>query len=151
MQHDLDYDRAWDKVSQQFWRRRWRELVIHFALFVGVQFLMLFEIIGRGTMFFVNDWPLIFLRDMSIDQLPYGTVNWAVILIIHFLALMAIGIGERVFRYSVERELLRDFARVNSIDEKRKMRPSYAALSEDDEAFDMLDEAQEISSRQSTR
>lgn len=39
MLHDLDYDRAWDKVSQRFWHRR-RELVIHFALFVGVQLLM---------------------------------------------------------------------------------------------------------------
>jgi hypothetical protein len=151
MQHDLDYDRAWDKVSRRFWDRRRRELAMHIALFTGAQLAMLFEIIDRGTMIYTNNAPLTFLHNMGLDQLPWITVNWTLFLALHMILLLGVGLGERIFRYSVERELLRDFAQVNRMDEKRKMRPSYAALSEDDETFDLIDEAQEVPSRQSAR
>jgi hypothetical protein len=152
MQHDMDYDRAWDKVSQQFWRRRIRELIIHAALFLIVQLLMLFEVVGRGTIFYTYNEPYLFLKHMGIDQLPYFTVNWAVIFIIHGIVLMGMALGERIFRYSVERELLRDFARSNQMDEKRKMRPAYPAyneLSNHESGFESMDEADEAAYRQS--
>jgi hypothetical protein len=151
MQHDLDYDRAWDKVSQQFWRRRRRELGINIALFTGAHIVAFFIKDFLGYTFTTGSPPLIILRQLGIENLAHTTFAWATILIVHLLILMAMGLGERIFRYSVERELLRDFAQLNKLDEKRKMRPSYAALSDDDEAFDVIDEAQEVSSRQSAR
>jgi hypothetical protein len=151
MQNDLDYERAWDKVSKQFWRRRWRELAIHSALFIIMQLLMLFEVIGRGTMFYTNNEPYLFLFNMGIDQLPYFTVNWALILAVHIIILVGITLGERIFRSNVERELLRDFAQANRMDEKRKMRPSYNHLGNDELGFDVMDETDEAAYRQSAR
>lgn len=151
MQSEFDYDSAWDRVSRGFWSRRLRELAIHIALFAGAHIMAFFIQDFLGWTFSTNSPPLIILRQLGFENMAYTTFAWAVILIIHILALMAIGCGERIFRYGVERELLRDFARLNSIDEKHKMRPSYAALSEDDETFGMMDKAQEVSSRQSAR
>lgn len=132
MQNDLDYDRAWAKVSKTFWRRRLRELGVHAALFLIVQLLMLLDVIGSGTIFYTYNEPYLFLKHMGIDKLPYITVNWAVIFIIHGIVLMGMALGERVFRYAVEREMLRDFAQANRMDEKRKNRPTYHNLSEED-------------------
>ncbi len=150
MQHDLDYDRAWDKVSRKFWHKQWRVLIAHTIVFVVVN-LYLFLRPQSALTFTTGYPPLIFLRDFGLENVPWVTLNWGIILGLHLILLIGVGLGERIFRYGVERELLRDFARVNSINEKRKIRPSYAALSEEDEAFDINDEVQEVSSRQSPR
>jgi hypothetical protein len=67
------------------------------------------------------------------------------------VALTGIAIGERIFRYSVERELLRDFAKINRIDEKRKMRPSYGETNDEDTAFELVSDAVEPAYRESAR
>ena len=149
MQHDLDYDRAWDKISRKFWRRRRRELGLHFALFVIIQ-LVIFAITPVPVLEFNVGYSIlgVYVNWVSI---PWISIAWGSLLLAHLATIIGAAWVTSHFRYNVERELLRDFARVNSIDEKRKMRPSYAALSDEDEAFDIIDEAQEVSSRQSAR
>jgi hypothetical protein len=61
MQHDLDYDRAWGKVSRQFWRRRRRELGIHVALFTGAHIMAFFIRDFLGTTFSSNYSPFAFM------------------------------------------------------------------------------------------
>jgi hypothetical protein len=151
MQNDLDYDRAWNTISGRFWRRRRREFVINFALFVGAHLLTFFMHDFLGTTFFTGSSPFVILRKLGFETLAYTTVNWAILLIIHAFVLLGMSIAESIFRYNVEREMLRDFARTNQMDEKRKGRPAYADLSEDEAAFDLSDEVGETAYRQSSR
>lgn len=134
-QHDLDYDRAWDKVSKRFWRRRWRELIIHTVLYIAATYYAFLN--PQAAPGFTPAYgPLIFLHDLGFQNVPWIALNWGVVLAAHILLVIGFGIATRIFRYSVERELLRDFARANHMDEKRKHRPAYNQLSDDEIALD---------------
>ena len=149
MRHDLDYDRAWEKVSKQFWRKRRRELGIHVGLFVLIQ-LLIFAFIPVGVLAFNVGYPILGIY-INWVYLPWISIFWGIALLIHMAGLVGAALAVRIFRYNVERELLRDFAQINQMDEKRKMRPSYSELSDHEPGFDVMDEADEAAYRQSAR
>jgi hypothetical protein len=150
VQHNLDYDRAWAKVSKKFWRRRRRELAIHIGLFMVVQ-LVLFVFVPVGVLAINIGYRVFGLVDANWVYIPWMSIFWGIVLLIHLAGLIGAALTARIFRYNVERELLRDFARANRMDEKRKNRPSYNELDDQESGFVVIDEADEAAYRQSAR
>src|SRR5689334_2751759 len=100
MQNDLGYDRAWAKVGQKFWRRRRRELAIHIGLFMVIQ-LVLFVFVPIGVLAIDIGYRVFGFIDANWIYIPWMSIFWGVVLLLHLAAIIGAAITARIFRSSV--------------------------------------------------
>ena len=117
----MEIDSAWNNASRRFWNARRRELALHIALFVLVNgYLLLFAPLALP----VTTAPD-FLRDI-ISNIPWLTIHWTVLVLIHVLGVLAAVLWEREFHGELAPAEV----------EKPKKRPHRLAVPDEDEAFD---------------
>ncbi len=120
-----DFDVAWERARRGFWTLRRRELAAHLGVYAVINIYLLSFASGLP----VTTAPD-FLRAVGIWNIPWITIHWGVIALIHVISYVAAAGWERGFRRALEYELVWDAS------EKPKMHSRRLELREDSTRFD---------------
>jgi len=120
-----DLDDAWERAHRRFWKWQRGALAAH---------LWLYAVANICLILFTSGLPVNtardFLRSLGIANIPWITINWGVLLLIHVVAFGAASAWERIFRRVVEYEWLLESG------EKPKRRSQRLEWTEEDAQFD---------------
>ncbi|MBZ0293495.1 MAG: hypothetical protein K8L99_13085 [Anaerolineae bacterium] len=110
-----DIDVTWQPMMTRFWRQRRRELCLHIILFGIINAILLADPYGLSL---VATAPPV-LKQIGIDNIPWLTIHWATVLLIHILVVASAALWSRVFRAEIAHQLGRD---LSHLQEKPKNR-----------------------------
>jgi len=127
------YDATWKRVSRQFWKYRRRELAFHLILFLSINLPLWFLAtnLPDGSFLRFNVGQYVMGIYLNWVYIPWITVWWGLLLLTHLIAFVSAQMTERLFRFRIEREFLREY-----IDQSEMEKPKRHPFQPDDEAFD---------------
>ncbi len=107
-----NYQESWKRTLQPFWHYRLRELLLHIAIYIPVNLSLLFDntngLHSTSPYWLYQNFTWLF--DLFSGHIPWLTINWGVILLLHIGFVVTAAGWSRFLRHKIAREYDRQAA-----------------------------------------